>query len=159
MDGGREFADTRGRRVETGGIPMSMFIAVALEEGEIPEDLSSGPGVAKSFANCFDDLNATARGLGLKPLGDFYVDHMEQLEAIWNDVDLEIEDMEETMSRIGDDGPWFVPDDALETVHGLIRHVESSPAHEGPLTVLKAVAAELEYARRRGVRFHFGFQE
>jgi hypothetical protein len=74
-------------------------------------------------------------------------------------VDLEIEDMEETMSRIGDDGPLFEPVDGLETVHGLIRHIESSPAQEGPLTVLKAVAAELEYARRRGVRFHFGFQE
>lgn len=53
---------------------MSVFISVVLEHGEIPETICSGPGIAKSFANFFDDLDEMARRLHLTPLKDFYVE-------------------------------------------------------------------------------------
>jgi hypothetical protein len=143
---------------------MSQFVSVVLVHGEVPESLSSGPGIGKSFANHFDDLNAMARGLGLRPLDDFYVDYMEQLEAIWTDENFQVEGLEEATSRIGADGPWFDPDEGLRSVYGLIQHIESLPANEvntleGPLTVLRSIASELEYAKQQDSRFHLAFQE
>ena len=143
---------------------MSMFVSVVLEHGEVPESLSAGPGIEKSMANYFDGLNATARGLGLRPLGDFHVDYSEQLEAIMTNEDIEGEDIEEAMSRIGTEGPWFGPDEGLRTVHGLIQHFDSLPANEanaveGSLIVLRGIETELEYAKEHDDRFHLAFHE
>lgn len=145
-------------------LSMSMFLSVVLERGEVPESLSAGPGVEKSLANYFDDLHVTAQSLGLRPLGDFHVDYSEQLEAIMMNDDIEGEDIEEAMSRIGADGPWFDPDEGLLTVRGLIQHFESLSANEphaveGPLIVLRGIASELEHAKKHDDRFHLASHE
>jgi hypothetical protein len=141
-----------------------MFVSVVLEQRELHESASAGPGIEKSLANYIDSLNETARGLGLRTLGNFYVDYSEQLEAIMTDEGIDNEDIEEAMSRIGVDGPWFDPDEGLRTVHGLMQHLESLPADEssaveGPLMVLRGIATELEYAKEHGDRFHLAFHE
>jgi hypothetical protein len=141
---------------------MSMFVVVVLENGEVvPETVETAD--AKSLAWHFDDLNAMARRLGLRPLGDFEVDYEEQRMEVLDGEDLSDEDIEEAMSRVGDDGPWFEPDEGLRTVLGLIRHIEESPAGaanapEVKLHVLRGLASEIGYAGRRHTRFHLAFE-
>lgn len=141
---------------------MSMFVSVVLEDGEIPDSASGGPGIAKSLVHMMDDLDAMAVDLGLRPLGDFVVDYGEQMEELFADEG--VEDIDEALSRIGADGPWFDPDEGLRTVGGLIQRVEGfggegSKTREGTLIVLGSIASELEYAKKQGSRFHLGFGE
>ena len=107
-----------------GGIPMAMSMWVVLEHGQIPERLDSVYGVGKSLAGFLDGLDATARDLGLSPLGGFVVDYAERTEELFGDEDVEIDDIEAAIGNLGSVGPWYDPDDGLRTAHGLIQHFQ-----------------------------------
>jgi hypothetical protein len=140
---------------------MSMFLGVVLENGAAaPESVDT-----KSFAWHCDDLDLMARALGLRPLGEFEVDYGERrdeiLDEMLRDEDTDDEDIYEAMSQVGDDGPWFDPDEGLRTVHGLIQHIENLPAGEAnevKLLVLRGLVSELSWAKQNRLRFHFAFE-
>lgn len=141
-----------------------MFISVILEQGELPQTVAGGSGLDKSLADYFIAFSAMAQRLGLRPLGDFYTDYSEELEAIVTNEDLSSEEIDEATSRIGVDGPWFDPEEGLPTIRSLIQHLESLPANEaedleGPLMGLRTIASELDYAKRHESRFHLAYHE
>ncbi len=140
---------------------MSMFIALVLEHGELPESLSGGPSIGKSLASYLDTLDEMARDLSLRPLNDFVVDYTEQIEDIL--VDEDIEDVEEAIMGLGGSGPWYDPEEGIRTVQCLIQHIDGlladeDKALEGPLVVLKSLASELDYAKQQDSRFHLSFE-
>jgi hypothetical protein len=136
---------------------MSMFVSVVLENGEIPESADEGSGIAKSLASNLDNLDSFARGLGLKPLGEFVVDYASELEEIA--ANLDVDDLEEAIGAIGVAGPWFDPKEGLTTVRGLIQHVQASPAKAHLLFVLQSLEGELENAVHKNSRFHLSLTE
>jgi hypothetical protein len=142
---------------------MSMSMWVVLEHGEIPESLDAGYGVGKSLAGFLDELDDTARKLGLSPLGGFVVDYAEQTEELFADEDVEIDDIKAAIGNLGSEGPWYDPDEGLRTANGLFRHFQGSPdgeteSNEGVLESLRYLVPELEYAKQQGSRFHFGVE-
>ena len=139
---------------------MSMFLGVTLEDAELPESIDGGPGIAKSLAYHLESLDSMARGLGVKPLGEFMVDYISQMEEFFaaegNDT---IEEMEQAMAGIGDSGPWFNPDEGVATVRALIQKVQSAADTKNLLVILKSLEKELEYAKQKGSRFHLSLTE
>ncbi len=144
---------------------MSMFLSIVLENGEaVPESVESVD--AKSFAWQCGDLDLLARGLALRPLGEFEVDYSEQrgeiLDEMLADEDIKDKDLDEALSRVGVGGPWFDPEEALQTVNGLIQHIENLPAdgaNDVKMHVLRGLVSELTYAKQNQLRFHLAFEE
>ena len=99
--------------------------------------------------------------LGLTTLGSFTLDCEEALEDIMDDESVAIDDLEDAIKAIGDDGPWYAAEDGLKTLNGLIQHIEAMPpaerrSLEPTLRDLRTFATQLDYAKDNGLRFYFG---
>jgi hypothetical protein len=114
--------------------------------------------VGKALAHEMERLEPVARHAGVMSLGDFVAISRAEVD------ELAMEDPPDDLEELPEPGPdeysWFAPEDGLETVRALTKHVDAMPdagsTKRDLLEDLEFLRRVLEAASQSGVTFNLG---